>query len=115
MCLIVAMVFECVVCALSLIHSVACVYTNGSHHLMFVTIRDGLFNSILPHVGIHLHPLSGVNRVFAQLALQVFEDTIPDVYTAGSTVAYGLVLFFRVIYFAPQWFLFVFILPYSQI
>lgn len=83
---------------------------------MFVTIRDGLFNSILPHVGIHLHPLSGVNGVFAQLALQVFEDTIPDVYTAGSAVAYGFFWgFFRVIYFAPQWFLFVFILPYSQI
>lgn len=46
---------------------------------MFVMIRDGLFNSTSPHVGIHLHSLSGVNGVFARLALKVFEDTRPDV------------------------------------
>lgn len=46
---------------------------------MFVMIRDGLFNSTPQHVGIHLRPLSGVNGVFARLALKVFEDTRPDV------------------------------------
>ena len=46
---------------------------------MFVMIRDGLFNSTSPHVGIHLYSLSGVNGVFSRLALKVFEDTRPDV------------------------------------
>ena len=56
-----------------------CTHAQWSHHLMFVMIRDGLFNSTSPHVGIHLRPLSGVNGVFARLALKVFEDTRPDV------------------------------------
>lgn len=42
-------------------------------------IWDGLFNSSLPHVEIHLHPLSGVNEVVAGLVLKFFEDTRPDV------------------------------------
>lgn len=46
---------------------------------MFVMIRDGFFNSTSPHVGIHLHSLSGVNGVFSRLALKVFEDSRPDV------------------------------------
>lgn len=50
-------------------------HAQWNHHLMFVMIRDGLFNSTSPHVGIHLRPLSGVNGVFARLALKVFEDT----------------------------------------
>ncbi|XP_044078718.1 dual specificity mitogen-activated protein kinase kinase 5 isoform X4 [Siniperca chuatsi] len=54
-------------------------YPQWNHHLMFVMVRDSLFNSTSPHVGIHLRPLSGVNGVFARLALKVFEDTRPDV------------------------------------
>ncbi len=41
-----------------------CMHAQWNHHLMFVMIRDGLFNSTSPHVGIHLRPLSGVNGVF---------------------------------------------------
>lgn len=40
-----------------------CMHAQWSHHLMFVMIRDCLFNSTSPHVGIHLHSLSGVNGV----------------------------------------------------
>lgn len=36
---------------------------------------DGVFHSSLPHVEIHLHPLSGVNEVLAHLALKLFGDT----------------------------------------
>lgn len=64
---------------LSFILWCVCIYAQWNHHLMFVMIRDSLFNSTSPHVGIHLRPLSGVNGVFARLALKVFEDTRPDV------------------------------------
>lgn len=76
MCLPVAFICGCLVETLSCSLSCVCVW---NHHLMFVMIRDGLFNSTSPHVGIHLRPLSGVNGVFARLALKVFEDTRPDV------------------------------------
>lgn len=57
-------------------------FKESTHRLMFVMIGDDLFNSFSPHVEIHLRPLSGGNEVFARLALNLFEDTRPNVMCA---------------------------------
>lgn len=84
------------------------IHTQWNHQLMFVMIRDGLFNSTPPHVGIHLRPLSGVNGVFFTARSKVFEDTRPDECTAASTVASDwfavVVFFFSLIVFVSLYF-----------
>lgn len=70
---------RCLQLVLSFVCVCVRVCAQWTHHLAFVMIRDGLFKSSSPRVGIRLRPLSGVNGVFARLALKVFEDTRPDV------------------------------------